>query len=148
MLPMVLSGLGEFLVAAKRMNEYLTAEEQADPPNVDFDAKDAVRVQDGTFEWEEPVAPAKKEDKTKEKADKKPKQTKGSVDVRPEGKSILPTTTNGSGSEDEEKSIEKQEPFRLRKLNMAIPRGSFVAIVGQVGSGKVCYVKFRHWSLF
>ena len=57
------------------------------------------------------------------KKEKKKKQKKG----------VLPTTTDGK-PEDEKKAEDK--PFVLKDLNLKIPKGSFVGIVGRVGSGK------------
>ena len=52
---------------------------------------------------------------------------------------VLPVTTS---SEEKEKQAAEQEtvddkPFELADLKLQIPKGSFVAIVGRVGSGKV-----------
>lgn len=63
----------------------------------------------------------------------KRKGNKGNKDKK--GGPILPTTaTEGTGSGAKKDSEEK--PFELRDLQLNVPRGSFVAIVGRVGSGK------------
>lgn len=51
-------------------------------------------------------------------------------------KETLPT----SDVMDEKEKLREgeEEPFKLRDLRLRIPRGSFVAIIGRVGSGKVC----------
>ena len=56
--------------------------------------------------------------------------------------SVLPTTADDAEeSELEEKEREKEpleeKPFELKNLKLRVPKGSFVAIVGRVGSGKV-----------
>ena len=52
---------------------------------------------------------------------------------------VLPVTT--SSEEKEEQAAEQEtvddKPFELADLKLQIPKGSFVAIVGRVGSGKV-----------
>ena len=54
------------------------------------------------------------------------------------------STPVGSAENGERKEKEKEEkPFELVDVKLKIPRGSFVAIVGRVGSGKVrrsCYL--------
>ena len=47
---------------------------------------------------------------------------------------MLPTTAT---AESEKKVDTPEKPFELKGLNLKIPKGSFVAIVGRVGSGKV-----------
>ncbi|KAI1797261.1 P-loop containing nucleoside triphosphate hydrolase protein [Ganoderma leucocontextum] len=83
---------------------------------VDPDQKFAVDVRDATFEWEESKdvvdllsAPTKGEKKDKEK-DK--------------DKASAPPTPNASA------------PFQIKNVTMAVSRGTLVAIVGSVGSGK------------
>ena len=39
--------------------------------------------------------------------------------------------------EQKDKKTEQSAPFRVRDVNLTIPRGQLVAIVGPVGSGKV-----------
>jgi ATP-binding cassette, subfamily C (CFTR/MRP), member 1 len=48
--------------------------------------------------------------------------------------SVLPTTAT---TDSEKKADAPEKPFELKGLNLKIPKGSFVAIVGRVGSGKV-----------
>lgn len=51
---------------------------------------------------------------------------------------MLPTTASGDEEKKKaEEDKEEEKPFELKDLNLKIPKGSFVAIVGRVGSGKV-----------
>jgi ATP-binding cassette, subfamily C (CFTR/MRP), member 1 len=52
----------------------------------------------------------------------------------------LPTISdNDAGGEDVVKEAD-EKPFELKSLNFRIPKGSFTAIVGRIGCGKVCAI--------
>ncbi|GJJ12903.1 hypothetical protein Clacol_007149 [Clathrus columnatus] len=53
--------------------------------------------------------------------------------VKVEGNFTWESATSGAASD---VGKEEDQPFKLTNLNLRIPRGSFVAIVGRVGSGK------------
>lgn len=87
--------------------------------DIDPSQKLALEVHDATFAWEESLA-------VKEAKEAKAKSKKGKAPA--EGiKDII--------SDD-------SPPFEMRNVSMLVPRGSLVAIVGAVGSGKVC-ISFR-----
>lgn len=109
-IPFVLSGLSDALVALRRIGTFLLAEELDEAYGVDAARKDALDV-DGDFIWE---TVGKLED---------PKKSKGK-----KGAAKTP---------DEKENDTGENPFALKSLKLSIPRGSFVAIVGRVGSGKV-----------
>jgi ATP-binding cassette, subfamily C (CFTR/MRP), member 1 len=50
------------------------------------------------------------------------------------GEPTLPTIADDGGSLVKE-AVEK--PFELKNLNLKVPKGSFIAIVGRIGCGKV-----------
>ena len=144
MLPLVLSSLSNALVAINRISKFLIAEELADPYLIDESLEAAVIV-DGDFTWE----------KTDSRVDQGAEQGKGAVsdidkgnkkrakqeEVNKKDKTILPTTAaevleSPPGEGDNHDST----PFELKNLKITIPKGSFVAVVGQVGSGKVIVV--------
>ena len=84
------------------------------PLTIDPSQKLALDVHDATFEWEESLA-AK------------------------EAKEALARKKKGKGPAVEAKiEVDDSPPFQVRSVNMQIARGSLVAIVGAVGSGKVC----------
>ncbi|KAG6813846.1 hypothetical protein H0H92_006790 [Tricholoma furcatifolium] len=132
-LPVILASTADLAVALKRVSTYLSAEELGDQYETDHLLPAAVEL-DGDFTWE---ATGKIDDakeapaKGKKKEDKKKGKKKGKKEKDP----ILPTVadepdTKGKTPEEEEK------PFELKGLKLSIPKGSFVAIVGRVGSGK------------
>ncbi|TBU32613.1 P-loop containing nucleoside triphosphate hydrolase protein [Dichomitus squalens] len=83
---------------------------------IDEEQKVAVDVRDATFEWEESKDVVNMLSNPNE--DKKDKQDKGKGTAR--------------GAETPKSSV----PFQVKDVTMAIPRGTLVAIVGSVGSGK------------
>ncbi|KAF7295535.1 ABC protein [Mycena indigotica] len=92
-------------------NEEKPSKSQARTPfNIDESLSDALVVDQCTWVWEGP--PPTNEVEKKAKGKKKP--IKQPDDVLPDG----------------------YEPFRLEGVSMRVPRGSLVAIVGRVGSGK------------
>jgi ATP-binding cassette, subfamily C (CFTR/MRP), member 1 len=58
---------------------------------------------------------------------------------------VLPTTASNTKSDDptarEEEKTAEEKPFELKNFKFKVTKGSFVAIVGRVGSGKV--IQFR-----
>ena len=52
----------------------------------------------------------------------------------------LPVTTADLKKDD--RKNDQETPFELKNLKMSVPKGAFVGIVGRVGSGKVCLLKY------
>lgn len=77
----------------------------------------AVKVEKAIFEWEESA----------------PQETIGGGKNHKKGK----TREKKSEAKDGEKKSDAT-PFRVRDVDLEIPRGQLVAVVGPVGSGKVC----------
>ncbi|KAI0700341.1 multidrug resistance-associated ABC transporter [Cytidiella melzeri] len=134
--PLVVANCADAAVALGRIGTFLTAEELAEPYVIYKDSKYAIDV-DGDFQWETTskaaMAGSKFHHKKGEAAGGKgkgPEKKSGKKDAEPVLPTSAPTAT-------EEKKIDKEEkPFELKGLNLKIPKGSFVAIVGRVGSGK------------
>ncbi|PSR78986.1 hypothetical protein PHLCEN_2v7173 [Hermanssonia centrifuga] len=82
------------------------------PFTVNPGQKMALEVRDATFEWEESLS-VKEAKEAKAKAKKK-----------------------GKDAAAVEAEVEDSPPFQMRNVTMLVPRGSLVAIVGAVGSGK------------
>ncbi|CAE6393728.1 unnamed protein product [Rhizoctonia solani] len=157
--PLVASSCGDAYVALGRISKFLTSEELQDEFEVQPENKCAVDIR-GTFTWERGGAPqdsapkkgkkataaAKaaaaeapkptKEELAKKKADDKEKKAK-EKDKKKREKERLAKKRKGidpNDSSDEEEH--GPEPFRLVDVDLQIPRGAFVGIVGKIGSGK------------
>ena len=74
----------------------------------------ALKVEDATFEWEESLAA---------------KEAKEAMARKKKGK--------GPATPGPAEAVVDSPPFQLRNVSMRVPRGSLVAVVGVVGSGKV-----------
>ena len=61
---------------------------------------------------------------------------------------MLPTTAPTADEKEKEKEKEKEDekPFALKDLQLKVPKGAFVAIVGRVGSGKVRLLLALPWG--
>ncbi|KAJ3059726.1 hypothetical protein HDU98_004224, partial [Podochytrium sp. JEL0797] len=112
--PNVLSSYAEFKVALVRIEALLMAPELDEQPAVNADAEFAVSVSGGEFVWEAPLA--------------------------------VPNVSNvGGGKSDESVEVEMQptrcsDPVETKShlcnINLNVAKGSLVAVVGAVGSGK------------
>ncbi|KAG6877944.1 hypothetical protein C0993_001802 [Termitomyces sp. T159_Od127] len=131
-LPIILASLADLLVALARISKFLSAEELGDPYILDESLPDAIDV-DGDFTWEMAgkMPSGGKDDKIK-KMGTEDKSNKGSS-KKPD---TLPTHTDELVTQTQEKELEEEKPFELKNLKFHIPKGSFIAIVGRVGSGK------------
>ena len=140
--PFVLSSYASALVSLRRISKFLTAEELAEPYQIEQTLPLAVRI-NGDFTWETVLGDKKPEEKGKaeEKSDKKPNdevKSKGKKSKQTKNQTVLPSTIDDDskiiGKDD---STEEEPPFSLSDLRFEVPKGAFVAIVGRVGCGKV-----------
>ena len=168
-LPIMLASATDAFVALRRVGNFMRAEELAVPYEIDPNAEAAVDV-DGDFTWETVRKDASnavslgakmnkgEKGRTRDRGKGKKEKKKGGKEKGDESLLSTAATTpagastpvgsaeNGGSSAGggERKEKEKEEkPFELVDVKLKIPRGSFVAIVGRVGSGKVrrsCYM--------
>ncbi|KAL7424431.1 ATP-binding cassette transporter yor1 [Cryptotrichosporon argae] len=160
MWPMTLSSTADALNALSRLEVVFEAEVVTEKRQIDAELKDAVRVEHASFAWD--AAPpadegmpgaAKKAAKAKAKAAKAAKAEKkrkaSGTDLAAQAHADIagaaPSTEAGlpaqGGAAAEPGVAEKDvaivdNVFKIEDLNLAIPRGALVAIVGSIGSGK------------
>nr|KAJ3421673.1 hypothetical protein HK105_002724 [Polyrhizophydium stewartii] len=138
-LPQVFSSYADATVAIKRIQELLLAPEIEAPATIDPAAKNAVEIVDGDFTWDtlppsDENTDAAQDNKDAAKTDK-PRwfvvKNKGDKKggAGEEVELEVAETVADSSSLDTPRST-------LRNINLAIPRGKLVAVVGPVGSGK------------
>ena len=136
MLPFALSSLASGIISLNRMSKFLSSEELEDPYLLDPTSKDAVSV-DGDFTWEAVKKPKVEDEKKKDSAEETQSKKKGKS-AKGSDKEKLPSNSNDLNEKDEKEPEEAEElPYELKDLKFSIPKGSFVGIVGRIGSGKV-----------
>ncbi|CAG8439704.1 11549_t:CDS:10 [Acaulospora morrowiae] len=137
-LPMVIGFTSDAWVAVGRIQELLLAEELDFLPEVDTGSDFAIKVIDGEFMWEgtsslEQPKNLKVDETTKENLndEKNTPAVEESIDDNTSSTvSLIPVQMT-----DELKHVNAPRS-QLRNINLSIPRGKLVAIVGSVGSGK------------
>lgn len=129
--------MAEAAVALGRISKFLVAEELVEDTLIDYSGSNAINV-DGDFIWEAADKPTEKS----ADADADPSTTKKKSDKEANDSDVLPTTSIGEkeDSTKEPELKEDEQPFEFKDLKLTVPKGSFVALVGRVGSGKVLVV--------
>lgn len=107
LLPMTISMIVDAKVALRRIQSFLLAEELTFQPELDESSELGLVVKDATFEW---------------------------VDTRIVNSSIAKSTDNLLDNQSQ--VALDQRGNILGPINLSIPKGSLVAVVGSVGSGK------------
>ena len=154
--PFVLSSYASAVVSLGRISKFLTAEELPEPYQIDQTLPLAVQV-NGDFTWE---TVGIKEDKSKVDEDSNDKGTSGkdknkNTDGKAhkdevqsrwwkprkiKGQDQFPFTIDDIkivGDVNNDGTEQQERPFSLNNLQIEVPKGTFVAIVGRVGCGKV-----------
>ncbi|KAF8578287.1 multidrug resistance-associated ABC transporter [Ramaria rubella] len=137
-IPFVFSACSDAYVALGRIGDFLTADELAEPDIVRPESMYAVEV-DGDFAWEAGMVDTGNQNGSSAGKKNKNKNKNGQKSVRGSAKrSDVPTAADLPSQEEQEVQAEKPEdkPFELQGVKIRVPKGSFVAIVGRVGSGK------------
>ena len=142
LLPMLVNLFILAQVALKRINTFLNAEEITNYVDNDYDKENALIIEGKpSFAWD-----IEKEEEDDDKLDKKKK--KKDVDKKKKD-----TAKNSSSIANEEKNMQngnnkdisgnglnngdaKKEIFNLKDIEFKVKKGSFTAVIGQVGSGK------------
>ncbi|KAF9583434.1 hypothetical protein BGW38_009485 [Lunasporangiospora selenospora] len=118
-------------VSIKRIEGFLLCQDTEPLPPVDKNHDFALSIQDADFYWDQlPAANTTNEGSTPDQS--------GSSESMPEEERPLLHSNAKQGSQRPEAGNTKDQPPAafLKDINLSIPRGSLVAIVGPVGSGK------------
>ena len=110
---MSLSSIADAHNAIGRLQECFTAELISESFQRDPKLTYAVEIENASFTWDGPPPDEDKEGKGKKKGRRSSKQA--------------PVSAN---------EVKEEVMFKLRNIDLKIPRGQLVAIVGAVGSGK------------
>lgn len=116
---MSLGTIADAAQAITRLNDIFEAELLEDTRIIDHNLDVALRIEDVSFTWEAPAPRNETDSSQQNKGDK----SKASIKM-----------TDG-GSQQPEKI------FSMPDINLEIPRGQLVAIVGTVGSGKTSFLQ-------
>ncbi|KAL1410703.1 hypothetical protein Q8F55_001645 [Vanrija albida] len=125
-IPRVLASFADVINALERVSSVFDAEAREEGKTIDPELDVAVRVENATFQWVE--VPTDDDDGKKKKDKKKAKKDKGDKGSAEPSAAPTPVRTPTP--------TPPAEPFIVRDLNLDIPRGQLVGIIGPVGSGK------------
>ena len=126
-LPAVLVGFADYRVAITRFQEVFLAEELEDyQTQVSSGSPNAVKLSDAEFVWDvkKDVPASAPAESTAKKLEDKLKTTDGKDDKDASEETAIELQSTDTGF------------FTLSDINLSVPKGSLVAVVGTVGSGK------------
>ena len=161
-IPSAASELMRVRVSLVRLSKFLNAEENPEPFEVDDTADFGISIDGGSFQWEDqlkktddPAAPANNSSTEQAKSPPKlpvtPGETAGPAvsivdDTPPQpvlvdvsdatAVAVQSDAASATTLRPATPSSTAARPFSLTDINMKVPRGSFVAVVGTVASGK------------
>jgi ATP-binding cassette subfamily C (CFTR/MRP) protein 1 len=149
-LPMVIGAFVDGQVSLGRLQEMFLADELEKLPEVDYDAKEAITIDDGDFVWQS--APPSHLTKSKAAMDKandkkeglkskfkklgKSKSKKSDAEDNMSDDTTIATSTDKANEKQISDEIDQEPLPFLKNIKLRIPHGSLVAVVGAVGSGK------------
>lgn len=137
-LPMVIGQAIDAYSSINRIQEFLLAEEVQDEVEWDYGTKDAVVLKNADFTWER--TPTQDPDDTPGKPPHSPKQTKEAVKAQKKAQKAKAKHNEDDqaavSSPDTSSTVEEEEPFKLRGIDLTIGRNELLAVIGTVGSGK------------
>ena len=117
--------------ALGRIQEVFEAESLLDGQLEDAELDNSLELDDASFAWD---APPPESEGGRGKGKGKSRKGKKKPEIH---RDAAVTPVSGSPGTPTSKEPEKaEEVFKIRKTNLAIPKGQVVAIVGPVGSGK------------
>lgn len=144
-LPITFSMAADTRVAFGRISKYLLADElarSAQPTIVDNSHPNAVEIRDATFTWDvamadpmnKPIGKEKEKLEAKEQAEQQKKEQDERKDHAPSTTAVVELQRDKKEASDERR--DSQYVFSLEDINLVVPKGSLVAVIGAVGCGK------------
>ncbi|KAH7318562.1 ABC transporter family protein [Stachybotrys elegans] len=127
-LPVVLGQVTDAWSSMKRIEEFLLEEEQEETVTMNFDAKDAIEMNNASFTWER--SPTQDPSKATAAPTDKAKKHAAAPEKNEDPSALSPT------KEAENANAGQREPFKLQNLTFTAKRNELVAVIGTVGSGK------------
>ncbi|KAI9038101.1 P-loop containing nucleoside triphosphate hydrolase protein [Aspergillus affinis] len=120
-LPMVLSQLIDAWISVKRIETFLSIDDQEEKIIWNFDAVDAVEITDGCFSWDSTARNEVSEDCSFPMTEEEDSMESDNL-LRVGTEANTPTNSN--------------TPFILSDINLHITPGELIAVAGPVGAGK------------
>ncbi|KAI0040096.1 ABC transporter [Auriscalpium vulgare] len=117
MLPLSFSAIADARNAIERLQTAFTAELVTETIVIDPSIEHAIETEDASFTWDSPPPELETEKKKKAYGNK--------------GKAA-----DAAAEENPPKEKKDEDIFHMKDINMAVPKGKLVAIVGAVGAGK------------
>jgi ATP-binding cassette subfamily C (CFTR/MRP) protein 1 len=136
-LPLVLGQVIDALGSFKRIEEFLTAEEQNEDINWDDGCEKAIVMDHADFVWER--SPTTDPDKGHDgKGPRSHKQVQKDKKTRKAAakKAAKKAGDEAEGGLDSASTLTEMEPFKLFDMDFTVGRGELIAVIGTVGSGK------------
>jgi ATPase subunit of ABC transporter with duplicated ATPase domains len=136
------SAIADAQNATERIYGVFEAEQLAETKVVRPDLEHAIEVEGGEFTWDGPPPEDKKKGKEKARGLKglgralKARKNKDRMKGAETPGDVTPAVDGAGTATPALVEKDKGEVFRLRGIDMTVPRGKLVAIVGPVGSGK------------
>ncbi|KAG0196954.1 hypothetical protein BGX28_009530, partial [Mortierella sp. GBA30] len=129
-LPSSYTIVADAYVAMKRIEEFLLSEDASPIPPPDLEHEYALTIKNATFLWEQFPSAGSNEhlDATKNVSSSQNQSTTNQDSTTGDGSKIISASASASEV--------TPTPSYLCNLNLQIPRGSLIAVVGPVGSGK------------
>lgn len=127
-LPLVIGQVIDANASVKRLQEFFLAEEAEESAIWDYNAKEAVVLQNADFTWERHPSQDAEDSPTGKPSGKKPTRKEKKEKKASDALTPSPDVT--------EKPVEEEQPFAIKGLNLEFGRNELVAIIGSVGSGK------------
>jgi ABC-type glutathione transport system ATPase component len=129
-LALSISTIADALNATRRLYDVFVADLLEENHTIDEQLEVALEVKGASFSWDAPPpSDENPDDKEKDSGEKISSNSKGKLPAAPQDDEKKPATDTNAEEKDE-------EVFMVTDLNLSIPRGQLVAIVGPVGSGK------------